>query len=55
MTTSSRYVTTEEGGRQNMFAAEPQIEVIEGYNYWEDDFDEIVEDFKGGQSENDLN
>ncbi len=35
MTTSSRYVTTEEGGRQNMFAAEPQIEVIEGYNYWE--------------------
>ena len=27
----------------------------EGYNYWEDDFDEIVEDFKGGQSENDLN
>ena len=23
----------------------------EGYNYWEDDFDEIVEDFKGGQSE----
>lgn len=35
MTTSSRYVTTEDGGRQNMFAAEPQIEVIEGYNYWE--------------------
>ena len=34
MTTSSRYVTTEEGGRQNMFAAEPQIEVIEGYDYW---------------------
>ena len=27
----------------------------EGYNYWEDDFDEIVEDFKGGQSENNLN
>ena len=26
-----------------------------GYNYWEDDFDEIVEDFKGGQSENNLN
>ena len=34
MTTSSRYVTTEEGGRENMFAAEPQIEVIEGYDYW---------------------
>ena len=27
----------------------------EAYNYWEDDFDEIVEDFKGGQSENNLN
>ena len=26
----------------------------EGYNYWEDYFDEIVEDFKGGQSVNDL-
>ena len=34
MTTSSRYVTTEDGGRQNMFAAEPQIEVIEGYDHW---------------------
>ena len=34
MTTSSRYVTTEDGGRQNMFAAEPQIEVIEGYDLW---------------------
>ena len=34
MTTSSRYVTTEENGKQNMFAAEPQIEVIEGYDYW---------------------
>tara|TARA_B100000287_G_scaffold118806_1_gene110709 strand:- start:2184 stop:2399 length:216 start_codon:yes stop_codon:yes gene_type:complete len=30
----SRYVTTEDGGRQNMFATEPQIEVIEGYDYW---------------------
>ena len=29
-----RYVTTEDGGRQNMFAAEPQIEVIEGFDYW---------------------
>ena len=27
----------------------------EGYNYWEDDFDEIVEEIKGGQSVNDLN
>ena len=34
MTTSSRYVTTEDGGRQNMFAAEPQIEVIECYDHW---------------------
>ena len=34
MTTSTaRYVTTEDGGRQNMFAAEPQIEVIE-VDYW---------------------
>ena len=28
-----RYTTTEEGGRQNMFAAEPQIEVLE-VDYW---------------------
>ncbi len=34
MTSSSTTVTTEDGGRQNMFAAEPQIEVIEGYEYW---------------------
>jgi|TARA_B100000287_G_scaffold287270_1_gene270758 hypothetical protein len=36
MTSSSstaRYVTTEDGGRQNMFAAEPQIEVID-QDYW---------------------
>ena len=26
----------------------------EGYNYWEDYFDEIVEEVKGGQFENDL-
>ena len=26
---SKRYVTTEDGGRQNMFGSEPQIEVIE--------------------------
>ena len=38
MTTSTastkQYITTEDGGRQNMFAAEPQIEVMEGYDYW---------------------
>ena len=28
-----RYTTTEEGGRQNMFAAEPQIEVLD-VDYW---------------------
>ena len=37
MTTSNpsmkRYVTTEDGGRQNMFAVEPQIEVME-VDYW---------------------
>ena len=37
MTTSTastkRYVTTEDGGRQNMFAAEPQIEVMD-VDYW---------------------
>ena len=26
----------------------------EGYNYWDDYFDEIVEEIKGGQSINDL-
>ena len=29
----SRYTTTEDGGRQNMVAAEPQIEVIQ-VDYW---------------------
>ena len=29
MTSSSTTVTTEEGGRQNMFASEPQVEVID--------------------------
>ena len=32
--TSSSTVITEDGGRQNMYAAEPQIEVIEGFEYW---------------------
>ena len=27
-------VTTEDGGRQNMFAKEPQIEVIDNGDYW---------------------
>tara|TARA_B100000131_G_scaffold316323_1_gene356215 strand:- start:464 stop:679 length:216 start_codon:yes stop_codon:yes gene_type:complete len=31
---TKRYITTEDGGRQNMFASEPQVEVIEGYDYW---------------------
>ena len=34
-TSMNRYTTTEDGGRQNMFAAEPQIEVMENFNYWE--------------------
>ncbi len=29
MTNSSATVTTEDGGRQNMFASEPQIEVVD--------------------------
>ena len=29
MTNSSATVTTEDGGRQNMFASEPQIEVMD--------------------------
>ena len=28
-----RFTTTEEGGRQNMFAAEPQVEVLD-VKYW---------------------
>ena len=30
-----RYTTTEQGGRQNMFAHEPQIEVID-HDYWKE-------------------
>ena len=30
---SNRYTTTEYG-KQNIFGAEPPIEVIEGYDYW---------------------
>ncbi len=30
---TKRYITTEDGGRQNMFAAEPQIEVMQ-VDYW---------------------
>jgi hypothetical protein len=29
--TTSRYITTEEGGRQNMFAAEPTMSIDENY------------------------
>ena len=32
-TSMNRYTTTEDGGRQNMFAAEPQIEVLD-VDYW---------------------
>ena len=32
-TTMKRYTTTEEGGRQNMFAAEPPVEVLD-VQYW---------------------
>ena len=36
MTSSvAKKYTTTEYGKQNMFAAEPQIEVIENFNYWE--------------------
>ena len=38
MTTSTpnmnRYTTTEDGGRQNMFAHEPQIQVDYDHDYW---------------------
>ena len=34
-TTSMKRYTTTEYGKQNMFAAEPQIEVIDTGNYWE--------------------
>ena len=33
MTSSSSTVITEDGGRQNMFASEPRIEVID-QEYW---------------------
>ena len=47
------YVTDDMSDYVNKFSPVEFFE--EGYNYWEDDFDEIVEDFKGGQSENNLN
>ena len=35
MTSSSSTVTTEDGGRQNMFASEPQMQYVENYQgYW---------------------
>ena len=48
-----RYVTDDMTDYVNKLSPVEFFE--EGYNYWEDYFDEIVEDFKGGQSENDLN
>ena len=48
-----RYVTDDMTDYVNKLSPVDFFE--EGYNYWEDYFDEIVEDFKGGQSENDLN
>ena len=34
-TRTKRYVTTEDGGRQNIFSIEPPIEVINEGNYWQ--------------------
>ena len=48
-----RYVTDDMTDYVNKLSPVDFFE--EGYNYWEDYFDEIVEDFKGGQSENNLN
>jgi len=33
--TAKRYTTTEYG-KQNIFASEPPIEVIEGYDHWKE-------------------
>ena len=33
-TNSMKRFTTTEYGKQNIFAAEPQMEVIEDYDYW---------------------
>ena len=34
---SSPFVTTEDGGRQNMFAVEPRPQVVENYTtYWKE-------------------
>ena len=33
-TASTKRYTTTEYGKQNIFAAEPPVEVIEGYDHW---------------------
>ena len=48
-----RYVTDDMTDYVNKLSTVEFFE--EGYNYWEDYFDEIVDDFKGCQSENNLN
>ena len=30
----SRYTVTEDGGRQNIYSIEPQIEVLQDQDYW---------------------
>ena len=47
-----RYVTDDMTDYVNKLSPVDFFE--EGYNYWEDYFDEIVEEVKGGQFENDL-
>ena len=39
MTNSSATVTTEDGGRQNMFASEPQVEVMHTHYHMQADKD----------------
>ena len=34
MTSSTKRFVTTEYGKQNIFASEPPIEVMEGYNHW---------------------
>ena len=31
---AKRYTTTEDGGRQNIYSIEPQIEVLQDQDYW---------------------
>jgi len=32
MSSSSSFITTEDGGRQNMFASEPRLQKVENYS-----------------------